>query len=164
MIDTLEIRRFEDGDIAPAVAMLRVLAQRYIVHESTPEEAAAFLEANNAQAMRGFLAGPYVYHAAIIGGALAGFVAVREHKHLYHLFVASVWHGRGIARALCDVARRHALAAGGDGSLTVNASSFAVPVYESMGFVRTAPLQSVKGLQVNPMRLDASWPALVGAP
>ena len=86
------------------------------------------------------------------GAALAGFVAVRADSHLFHLFVDKRWHGQGLARRLWEVARAAAVARGGPGEFTVNASNYAVPVYESFGFVRTAPTQCVKGLYFNPMR------------
>jgi hypothetical protein len=38
---------------------------------------------------------------------------------------------------------------------TVNASNHALPFYESLGFVRTAPMQ-VAAVPYNPMRLDLS--------
>jgi hypothetical protein len=38
----------------------------------------------------------------------------------------------------------------------VNSSNFAVPVYESFGFVRVGPTQCAKGLYYNPMRLAGS--------
>ena len=61
--------------------------------------------------------------------------------------------GRAWRAKLWEVARPAAIDAGGSGSFTVNASNFAVPVYEAMGFVRTAPTQCLKGLYFNPMSL-----------
>jgi len=134
--------------------LLRELACEYIVHESPPEGAATFLSENDEMGVRGFLARGHVYHVALVDGTLAGFVAMRDHSHLFHLFVGKRWHRRGLARALWETARDAALDAGGDGAFTVNSSNFAVPVYEAFGFVRVGPTQCVKGLYFNPMRLD----------
>lgn len=158
----MHIRPLEDSEIPAVAALLRALAQEFIVNESPPESAAMFLDANDEQAIRGYVGSGIVYHVAIIDGALAGFIAVRERKHLYHMFVARRAHGRGIARAMWKVARQCAIDGGGDGVFTVNASNYAVAVYEAMGFVRSAPTQLIKGLYVNPMRLEASVPAFVG--
>lgn len=147
------IRPLELTDIAAVAALLRELAREFIVHESTPEGASTFLTENDEQGVRGFLARGHVYHVAVIDGELAGFVAMRECSHLFHLFVGKRWHRRGVARALWDAAREAALVDGGDGSFTVNASHFAVQVYQAFGFVRTGPTECVKGLYFNPMRL-----------
>ncbi|MCE3604102.1 GNAT family N-acetyltransferase [Massilia sp. P8910] len=151
----MHIRPIEPGDIPAVVVLFRALATEFIVHESPPEVAATFLRDNDEQGFQGFLAKGYVYHVAEIDGGLAGFIAVRERKHLYHMFVGKNFHGRGVARAMWDVARRAAMEGGGDGSFTVNSSNYALPVYQSMGFERSAPMQSVNGLYFNPMKLSA---------
>jgi len=150
------IRSLVASDIPAVATLLHALAREYIVHESPPEGAATFLAENGEMGVRGFVARGHVYHVAVIDGELAGFVAVRDCSHLFHLFVGARWHRRGVARALWETARAAALAGGGDGSFTVNSSNFAVPVYESFGFVRVGPTQCAKGLYFNPMRLSAS--------
>jgi GNAT superfamily N-acetyltransferase len=150
------IRPLVVTDILAVAALLRELAREYIVHESPPEGASTFLAENDEMGVRGFLARGHVYHVAVIDGQVAGFVAVRDHSHLFHLFVGKRWHRRGVARALWERARDAALDAGGDGAFTVNSSNFAVPVYESFGFVRVGPTQCAKGLYFNPMRLAGS--------
>ncbi|MEX5744716.1 GNAT family N-acetyltransferase [Massilia sp. X63] len=147
------IRPLVPADIPAVAALLRELAREYIVHESPPEGASTFLAENDEMGVRGFLARGHVYHVAVIDGAVAGFVAVRDRSHLFHLFVGKRWHRRGVARALWLAARDATLAAGGDGAFTVNSSNFAVPVYEAFGFVRVGPTQFAKGLYFNPMRL-----------
>jgi len=148
------IRPRVPADIPAVAVLLRELAHEYIVHESPPEGAATFLTENNEMGVRGFLARGHVYHVALVDGVLAGFIAVRDRSHLFHLFVGKRWHRRGLARALWETAREAALSAGGDGAFTVNSSNYAVPIYEAFGFVRVGPTQCVKGLYFNPMRLD----------
>ncbi|MBQ5949903.1 GNAT family N-acetyltransferase [Massilia sp. ST3] len=151
----MEIRPLVTADIPAVSALLRELAKEYIVHESPPEGASTFLAENDEMGVRGFLARGHVYHVALVDGQLAGFVAVRDRSHLFHLFVGKRWHRRGIARRLWEVARDAALAEGGEGAFTVNSSNYAVPVYEAFGFVRVAPTQCAKGLYFNPMRYPA---------
>ncbi len=150
------IRPLVATDIPAVAALLRELAREYIVHESPPEGASTFLAENDEMGVRGFLARGHVYHVAVIDSAVAGFVAVRDRSHLFHLFVGKRWHRRGVARALWQTAYDAALQAGGDGAFTVNSSNFAVPVYEAFGFVRVGPTQCAKGLYFNPMRLSGS--------
>ena len=147
------IRPIEDKDVPAVARLLRVLARQFIVHESTPEGAATFLRENDEEATRRYIAIGHVYHVAEVDGEIAGFIAVRECNHLFHMFVGVKWQRQGAGRKLWDVARETAIAGGGSGGFTVNASNFAVPVYEAMGFVRTAPMQSLKGLYFNPMAL-----------
>jgi len=155
-VNAMLIRPLRAADIPAVAALLRELAREYIVHESPPEGASTFLAENDEMGVRNFLARGHVYHVAVIDGEVAGFVAVRDRSHLFHLFVGKRWHRRGVARALWETARDAAVAAGGDGNFTVNSSNFAVPVYESFGFVRVGPTQCAKGLYFNPMRLSGS--------
>jgi ribosomal protein S18 acetylase RimI-like enzyme len=149
----MDIRPLVNADIPAVAALLRMLAREYIVHESTPEGAATFLAENDELGIREFVTRGHAYHVALVDGALAGFVAVRDNSHLFHLFVARDYHRRGIGRALWEVARAQAIARGGDGVFTVNSSNYAVSVYEAFGFVRVGPTQCQKGLYFNPMRL-----------
>lgn len=148
------IRRLEDADIPAVARLFRAAALEFIVHESPPEGAANFLRENDEDGLRGFVQQGHVYHVALLDGELAGFIAVRELTHLFHLFVDKRWHGQGVARRLWDVARRASLDAGNPGFFTVNSSNHALPVYEAWGFVPTAQRQFTKGLYYTPMRLE----------
>ena len=156
-IHVMDVRPLVDTDIpvlAPAnAALLRELALEFIVHESTAEGAATFLAENDQMGVRKFLQLGHVYHVALDEGRLAGFIAIRDNSHLFHLFVGKRWQGRGLARRLWNVARAAAIARGGDGSFTVNSSNHGVTAYEAFGFVRVGPMQCAKGLYFNPMRL-----------
>ncbi|SDD13468.1 Ribosomal protein S18 acetylase RimI [Massilia sp. PDC64] len=155
----MQIRLLEPADIPAAAALLRRSAEAFFLHESAPEDATDFLAQHDAAGLRRNLDAGFVYHAAIVDGALAGFIGVRGGTHVFHLFVDAAFQRRGIARALWDVARAAALMPGHPGFFTVNASNFAVPFYESLGFERTAPMQ-VDKVRYNPMRLSVP---LVGA-
>jgi GNAT superfamily N-acetyltransferase len=102
----------------------------------------------------------HVYHLAESDGEIAGFIAIRERKHVFHMFVGANWQRQGIGRKLWEAARAVAIENGGNGAFTVNASNFAVPMYEALGFARTAPMQCVKGLFFNPMSIKI----LAGSP
>lgn len=153
----MDIRPLDSADVpvlVPAMAaLLRSLALEFVVHESTPLGAAAFLAENDEHGIRGYLARGHDCHVALDGDQLAGFIAIRDNSHLFHLFVGTAWQRQGLARRLWRVARAAAIARGGDGNFTVNASNYAVPAYERLGFVRVAPAQCVKGLSFNPMHL-----------
>lgn len=93
------------------------------------------------------------YLACFDGGALAGVVAMRDQRHLYHLFVAPAFQRRGLATRLWHVARDEALAHGNPGAFTVNSSILAIPLYQSLGFRAAAGRIEEKGIAYLPMEL-----------
>jgi len=147
------IRPLHDNDVSAVACLLNALAWQFIVHESTPAGAATFLRENDGCAIRRHVAIGHVYHVAELEGEIAGFVGVRECNHLFHMFFDVQWQRQGVGRQLWEAAQTKAIAAGGSGQFTVNASNFAVPMYQVLGFARTAPMQSLKGLFFNPMTL-----------
>lgn len=149
---TASIRPLAPDDIAPVAAMLRELALEFIVPEFAPEAASTFLRANDRQGIERNLQQGMHYHVAEIDGVLAGFVGMRAHQHVFHLFVGKPWQGHGLARQLWQHARKAACAAGGAAPFTINASNYAVCAYERLGFVRTGPTAEMHGVYFNPMQ------------
>ncbi len=135
---------------------MRSLSDEFIVHECTPEAAAFFADENSEDGIRGFVNAGIAYHVAENDERIVGFIALRDNKHVFHMFVDKACQRQGIAAALWQHVRETALAAGNPGQFTVNASNYAVPVYEKMGFVRTAEMQCKNGIYFNPMQLTAS--------
>lgn len=142
------------ADVPAAAALMRALSLEFFLHESSSEAAAFFTAENDEAGLRRFMAAGTVYDAAEIDGTLAGFIALRDNRHVFHMFVDKAQHGKGVARALWQHARQQALARGNCGVFTVNASNYAIAVYERMGFVRTGPTQCKNGIYFNPMQLD----------
>ncbi len=133
---------------------MRSLSDEFIVHECTIEAAASFARENDVNGITAFVRAGMAYYVADIDGLIAGFIAIRENKHIFHMFVDKAFHRQGIAKALWQVAREAAIDAGNPGVFTVNASNYAMPVYEAMGFVRTASRQCKNGIEYNPMQID----------
>ena len=91
-----------------------------------------FFESVEAPAVAARLSAPnYMHLVAEHGPDLRGYIALRDGKHLYHLFVQPDFHGQGIGRLLWQ----HLLQVTGPTALTVNSSVLAVPVYRRFGFV-----------------------------
>ncbi|MES2315999.1 MAG: GNAT family N-acetyltransferase [Pseudomonadota bacterium] len=150
----MHIRPITDDDIPAVAALMRGLSEEYIVHDCSVASAASFVRENDEAGLRSFIRAGMAYHVAEQDGQILGFIAVREYKHLLHMFVDKQHHRRGIASALWAVARQAAIDAGNPGEYTVNSSNYAVPVYKAMGFVQTEPTQCKNGIYFNPMRLD----------
>jgi GNAT superfamily N-acetyltransferase len=149
----MRIRPATIGDAAGISALILGVSRFFTLHPDG-EGAEAFLATVSPEAIGGYLASPaYAYMVAEEEGAPAGVVAKRDNTHLYHLFVAPAFHGRGLARQLWDAARVAALRAGNPGEFTVNSSIYAIPVYERFGFLPTGPRVEQNGIAFLPMKL-----------
>jgi GNAT superfamily N-acetyltransferase len=154
MAETLAIRAATAAD-APAIsALVLSLARYFLADPERPGDAEAFFQTISPEAIAGYIeSGRFRYHLADAGGELAGVVAIRDGAHLYHLFIAERFHGRGVATRLWERARAEALAGGNPGRFTVNSSLFAVPLYEHLGFTASGPALTKDGIAYQPMEL-----------
>ena len=149
----IKLRAARSEDAAAISALIGRFTQDVTVN-SDGSGAEEYLAAVSEVAEARYLADPrYAFIVACEGADIAGVVAVRDHTHLFHLFVAPEYQRRGIASRLWQQARAAALAAGNDGSFTVNSTLSALPVYEHFGFVRTGPVTEAHGIRFVPMRL-----------
>lgn len=154
----IEIRKAMLQDAVDIANIISDLAIKFITPEFSPQATAHFLNANNAAAINGFMQQGFVYFVAEIAGTssaeIIGCIGIRNHSHLYHLFINEAWQGQGLARKLWQHAMSYCEDQGNPGSYTVNSSNNAVKVYQALGFVRTAPMQQMHGVWFNPMQWD----------
>lgn len=149
----MQIRPATPADAARISALIMGLSHTFTLR---PDGAGAekFLEGITPAAIAGYLASPeYAYLVAEEEGEMAGTVGVRGNTHLYHLFVHPAFQGRGLSRRLWDAARQAALRAGNPGEFTVNASMYALPIYQRFGFAPTGPRAEMNGVAFTPMKL-----------
>ena len=90
-------------------------------------------------------------------GKLAGMIELRGDNHISMLYVDKAFHRQGIAEELVKNALRE-VSAGKQISddITVNSSRYAVPFYESLGFIQYEEEKSVYGVIHTPMLLFRS--------
>jgi ribosomal protein S18 acetylase RimI-like enzyme len=112
------------------------------------------LSKNDQDAIVKFVSDGFRYHVALAGDEIVGFVGIRDNRHLYHLFVAESFQRRGVGRRLWEVAHEECRSRSHAGPFTVNSSTNAIPMYERLGFRRTAPTQDQGGVVFNPMALS----------
>lgn len=86
-------------------------------------------------------------------GVIVAAGALRDGRHIYHLWVAASHRGRGLARMLWEALRHAAIDAGNPGEFTVNASLAAMPVYAAFGFVAEGEREESGGLVYQPMAI-----------
>ena len=146
------IRKARESD-ARGISDLLMSLKHYFLADPESDELKPFIESLQADATTERIASTEIdYHVAENEGELCGVIAIREKSHVYHLFVRSDAHRRGIARALFDHARRHS----GANTFTVNSSPYATRAYERLGFKATGPQCSENGLDFVPMVFEAS--------
>ncbi|MGX2039631.1 GNAT family N-acetyltransferase [Methylocaldum sp. MU1018] len=152
----MDIRTATPDDAPRIGALVRGLTCKYIAHEFSEQGARRLLESMSEATIEGYLESGYRYHAREENGELAGVIAIRDNRHLYHLFVSERFQGRGLARRLWEVAKAARLRAGNPGVFTVNSSRYAVGVYEKFGFVRQSEAIDVSGVICIPMKLESA--------
>ena len=153
---TLRPARIDD---ASAISALIADLMPYLTLEPDGAGADQFIASMQADAIARYVAQDrYRYQLGFVGGELAGVVAVRDGSHLFHLFVARAFHGRGLARQLWQAAR-DTNADAGDNKVapawTVNSSPHAAAMYEHFGFRPAGPRIEQHGVAWIPMRYGA---------
>ncbi|WP_140914016.1 GNAT family N-acetyltransferase [Methylomonas koyamae] len=151
-IKSVTMRRATVADAAPISRLIAALSRPFLL-SADGVGAEVFLAAVGEAAIAGYIEdADFRYWLAEANGELAGVVAMRDHRHLYHLFVAEVFQNRGLARHLWQWVKTGALDAGNPGEFTVNASLNAVAVYRRFGFVELGAAVQANGVAFQPMR------------
>lgn len=139
-------------------ALISLFAREFMV-EQNGEGAEPFLASISAEAEARYIASErYQFLLAELDGALAGFIAMRDGTHLFHLFVVPNQQGKGLATRLWQLARSVALAQDLAANWTVNASLNAIPVYERFGFLRKGDVMTTHGIAFQPMIFTTDMP------
>ena len=151
----MDIRVGSPSD-AEAVAGLIASFQSELTDNPSGAGAERFLASVSMQAEREYLASArYRYLLAFSGSEFAGFIAIRDGFHLFHLFVGRAHQRQGLGRRLWRRALREVCTPSSEGVFTVNSSLPAVPVYRSFGFAAAGSTQRVDGISFLPMRRPA---------
>jgi GNAT superfamily N-acetyltransferase len=150
---TVTLRPIAAADSVAVSELILGLAAVFL-NGADPADAGDFLATLAPAALRDFFTDPAIdAWVALDGDDIVGVASMKDHRHLYHLFVQPQQQGRGIARQLWTQLRTRALAHGWGGIFTVNASLNAVPVYRRLGFAATAAPQTRHGVRYQPMQL-----------
>lgn len=151
---------------AGAISQLILSLANHFLDDPADPRSAPFLTSLGEASITRVLADPlYRYILAWDGPQLLGLIALREGRHVHHLFVAAAAQGQGIARALWQRARDQALAEQPHDRFTVNSSRSAVPVYQAFGFHQEGGVLEKNGVVFVPMALpvQALQPAVPAA-
>lgn len=153
MNDSLIIRYATEND-AEAIASLIQGLSHYFLSDPAEVGAEGFLASLSQTAISAYISNPaFCYIVGFLGNELAGVAALRDNKHIYHLFVSSVHHRHSLATQLWQYLKSQAIASGNTAGFTVNSSMFAVPVYAHWGFIPTTTPQAKNGISFQAMHL-----------
>jgi GNAT superfamily N-acetyltransferase len=155
MNSSIEIRVATVDDAPRISGLLTALAEEFIVRDLSTEGRLHLLAHFGVSEIENRLkASEYRFQVAEDGAVLAGVIAVRAATHLQYLFVARSHQRTGLARRLWELARGDAILGGNAlGRFTVNASGYAVPAYERLGFRCVGPVRESNGVRFQAMEL-----------
>ncbi|HOQ16015.1 MAG TPA: GNAT family N-acetyltransferase [Defluviitaleaceae bacterium] len=93
------------------------------------------------------------FYGAFTEGRIVGVIAVRGCNHICLFFVDKEFHGQGIARNLFELVKKN-LSVGDkvEKVITVNASPYAVKIYEKLAFNVVDNEQEKDGIRFTPMK------------
>jgi GNAT superfamily N-acetyltransferase len=147
--------RLATPEDANAISTVIKGLSRHFLADPEGQGADTVLQSIDPMGIAEFIAASHFCHwVASAQGQVMAVAGLRDNAHLYHLFVAPDWQGRGVGRALWQQVRSAALAAGNPGTFTVNSTLNGRAAYESFGFTVTGPVTQRDGLVYIPMGLD----------
>lgn len=135
-------------------ALVTRLAKEFIVKEFREEGRKHFLGELTPKKMRERLCGDYRFFLAERDTRLVGVAALRGISHLYYLFVVRACQRQGIAHQLWLTVEETCRNSGHRGVITVNSSTYAIPVYRRFGFVRKGASEEKHGVIHHPMEFS----------
>lgn len=149
------IRHATAADALNISRLIQTVAKRYVTDDFLTEVGKVkFFNSTSQISISECLQGPCLYWVAEYENKLIGLIAIKENKHIYHLFVDAAYQGQGIATLLWQKAYEHATQAGNPGNFTVYSSSYAHDIYKKWGFQETKPFVIKNGMRSIPMKLE----------
>ena len=95
-------------------------------------------------------------YGAFEGESLIGLIATKnEGKHISLFFITPMYHGKGIGKRLFEAAIQDKPVS----EMTVNSSSYAIPIYRKFGFEPICEEQTTHGMKYTPMKRTITRPS-----
>jgi len=142
-------------DVERISTLILVSQDEFCFHEYTEDGKNLMRRLCGIDAIRSYVERGDIYYVAEFEERLIGVAGMRDREHLSHNFVARAWHRRGISNQLWRFVSDECERQGNDGSFSLNASTYAIPVYEKWGFEIVGPINHAYGLAFTPMELKA---------
>lgn len=149
-----EYRPATPDDAASISKLIIESQQKYCFHEYTDDGKKLMLRLCSTEAIKSYIERGDVYLVALDGSEIIGVAGLRDNDHLTHNFVDDRYHRKGISAELWRLAKAECGRRGNDGSYNLQASTYAIPVYEKWGFVQTGETNQEYGITSTPMKLE----------
>lgn len=157
MDKSLTYRFMNPADVVDVSELVVRVFNQFIAPGFSPEGVQEFYRYIQPSA---FLERQKNYHFALISMAqkqVVGVIEVRNYNHVSLLFVAPEFQRRGIAKEIFHRALQICLSNEPQLSqISLKSSSYAVPIYEKLGFHPTGEKQIINGIGFIPMVLKIS--------
>ena len=151
---TFTYRPLDTNDIPEVSELIARVFDKFVAPECSSEGIREFHRYIQPGALRKRFRSNHFGVIAIEQDTIVGAIEMRGHHHISLLFVAPEFQHRGIARELLHQALL--ICSDSEPSLleiSVNSSSYAVPIYERLGFCKAGDRQVKNGICFNPMVL-----------
>ncbi len=147
------IRPLVDGEEVEVCNLVARSFNEFIAPEFSEEGVNEFFKYANPRAFRKRNDSGYLTMVSEIDGSIAGMIEIRGNSHISMLYVDKSHHRKGIAKALIrEVMKTLDLSS----DITVNSSRYAVPFYESLGFIQFESEKTIYGVIHIPMMVSSA--------
>jgi GNAT superfamily N-acetyltransferase len=154
MDNNLTLRPLESGEDVEVTNLVARSFNEFVASDFSEEGIEEFFKYANARALQKRSEGNHFVLVAESGGVIAGMIEIREMRHVSMLFVDKAFHRKGIGMELFNAALKRIKSDNArPDKVTVFSSRFAVPFYESVGFVQTEEEKVIHGVIHIPMAL-----------
>lgn len=145
----MKIREASIEDVSDISRLIRSLSHYFLEVQGT-ELPQWFLDTITIDAISERIYGSdFLNLVCVAENKIIGYLSIRNHSHIFHLFVAEGQHKKGVARALWDQSR---LITNSE-KYTIRSSLYAIPVYQSFGFEICGEPLTKEGIAFQPMEL-----------
>lgn len=155
----VRIRSLEPTDLKAVVALVERAFAAHVASEYSAEGRANFRQAHGLAAFQQRMEPAYLSWVADEPSRSSrplGLITLRRPSHLFSLWVDPPHHRRGIARALWQALLGQVGQEAPGAAITVNASRYAIAVYQRFGFERSGEVDCRGGVHCYPMRRESA--------
>ena len=150
------IRFAAPADAEPISALLKELSAFFLSSPDDAHAVAYFAHTSPQRVRENIAARDRASLVAEVDGEFAGFISLKDWRHVVQFFVVPRFQKLGVGGALWSRALAEIRRQGPPQDITVRASVFAVPIYGRFGFEITGERTTQKGLTFVPMVLRAA--------
>ena len=151
----IKFRKIRDGEEIEVCNLVARSFDEFIAPDFPEQGVEEFFLYSNPLSLKRRLEKNYFSMVAECEGRILGMIEIKGENHISMLYVDKDFHHNGIARNLIKKALEEISENNRNPKdITVNSSRYAVPFYESLGFIQYEDEKSVYGVIHTPMLLS----------